>query len=513
MTIPVIPRQKYIPLEDIPKDEAYAGLRIVRCQSDAAAGEAYAASRYEFQTEQAKRSIIPGVMLTLKGAPGRYRIAAMMHPTLRQFTDIVRYDPSNPPLEDFAAINMNTAHEQTQQDFRGAKKENLANFKQYLLEAMRQERTAYLPTISGWQSCTAFDDTVFVAFDESNAHALYGMLYLPKQPVMQSDGQTQTAALFQAAASGLAVKSKALDMFTVTLEVELNVTESDAGQGFADRNGRGSKKNKNLVAQLDHSSALAQLRHSVLTGTVFEKRLADGRGGGISETATKNIVDLSTMEQMLLAVMTRGTKRAEHLKHYHIERFEPFCQEFLKLVQDSFAAQWPIETPKDQEAFRRIYVHGWAFALKALAIAYHDSRRDKLGPLVAAMSAVAKDEHATIDEAKRDYDEAVALAEQSAEPPRIEFVELRRRIQEIDWHRYRKHWIALTNYKRDNNGRKKVREIKDPENPGAKKLIVDAQAQNTPASIATVVNKILSDSWQDLCSHEDAELPKTSGRG
>ena len=435
MSYPVIPRTTYIPTVSVPQDPLFGGLRIVRCQTDDEAREHYAASRYEFQAEHAKRHVIHGVVLGVKGDRNRYRITAMTHPTLRQFTDIVRYDPSDPPLEDYEAMDMNEAHQQTQQDFKGAKKENLANFKQYLLEAILGERIAYLPTVSGWQSSTAFGDTIFVAFDEQNDKALYGTLYLPKKPVMQSDGQTQTAALFQAAKTGLAIKEKALDSFGLTLEIELNVKRDEAGQSFADRNGRGSKKNKNLVAQLDNSSAVAQVRRQALAGTIFERRLADGRSGGATETATASIVDLSTMEQMLLNVMSRGTKKPEHIKHYHVRHFLPFCREFLVLLQDTFGPEWPQDTPKDSEPFRRIYVHGWAFALKALALAYYDSKRDKLGPLAGAIAVNPKDEHATAAEAEDAYKARVAGIEPEA--AKISYDELKDRIRSIDWHRYR----------------------------------------------------------------------------
>jgi uncharacterized protein YfeS len=502
MSIPVIPRTSYIRTEDIPPDPLFGGMRIVRCQTDEAALENYRAGTYEFQTEQAKRHVIHGAVLGLKGSPGGYRVTAMTHPSLRQFTDIVRYDPSDPPLEDYEAIGMNEAHQQTQQDFKGAKKENLADFKQYLIEAILTERTAYLPPVSGWQSSAAFGDTIFVAFDEQNERALYGTLYLPKKPVMQSDGQTQTAALFQAARTGLAIKKDVLDSFGVTLEIELNVTPDQAGQSFADRNGRGSKKNKNLVAQLDISSALAQLRRRALTGTIFEHRLADGRSGGTSETATGSIMDLSTLEQILLNVMTRGNRKPEHIKHYHVEHFAPYCREFLLLLQDMFGDQWPQETPKDREPFRRIYIHGWPFAMKGLALAYHDCNRDKIGPLAGAIGS-PKDEHATPEEAEKAFLDRVALIE--AEPARIPFDDFKERLREIDWHRYRQHWIKLLGHKVDKDGNTKVREIKDPSAPGGKRTIVEGQAQNTAGTINIVVNKILSDSWKDLCSDVNAQ--------
>lgn len=504
MSIPLIPRETLIRTEEIPADERFGGLRIVRCQSDANAMEAYRASRYEFQNEHARRHVIHGAVLAVKGDSQNYRIAAMTHLTLSQFIDVVKYDPSHPPIEDYEAIGMHKSHEQTQQDFKGAKKENLANFRQYILESIIGERTAYLPPVSGWQQKQFFGDTIFVAFDEANEYALYGTLYLPKKPVMQSDGQTQTAALFQAARTGVAIKNGALETFNVTLEIELDVDEVKAGQSFADRNGRGSKKNKNLVAQLDNSSALAQLRRKALEGTIFEDRLADGRSTGATETAPGNIVDLSTMEQMLLNVMTRGARKPEHIKHYHIEEFLPHCREFVLLLQENFGDLWPRVTPKDSEPYRRIYVHGWAFALKALALAFHDAKRDKLGPLAAAISLNSKDEHATIDEAREAYFERVRAA--VAEISRIPLDELKARLRKIDWHRYRKHWIRITGAKVDpRTGKTKTREIRDPEHPGQSKIVVEGKAENTAATISAVVNKILSDNWIELCDAVDAK--------
>jgi hypothetical protein len=332
-------------------------------------------------------------------------------------------------------------------------------------------------------------------------------MYLPKKPVMQSDGQTQTAALFQAAATGLAIKDGALDSFGVTLEVELNVGIWEAGQSFADRNGRGSKKNKNLVTELDKSSALAQLRVKAIEGTVFEGRVANGRNGGVSETATHNIVDLSTLEQMLLLVIFGELRKPELIKVYHVESLLPYCREFFQLLDQNFAAQWPETAPKDQEPYyRRLYVHGWPFGLKALAKAFHDCYRDKIVPLAQPIgSSAAKEEHNTTAEAKEAYLKAVAAVETAGvQPPIITPEEFRDRLQKIDWHRYRKHWIDITGFRIDRkSGKKKIRPIKDGK--GGTLTIVEASAQNTPAAVGKVATKILSTTWTDLTSNVDAK--------
>ena len=75
-------------------------------------------------------------------------------------------------------------------------------------------------------------------------------------------------------------------LLTTSLEIELGVPEEGTGQSFADRNGRGSKKNKNLVIAFDTSAAISQLRSKVVKGTIFEGRLADGRTQGATVTAT-----------------------------------------------------------------------------------------------------------------------------------------------------------------------------------------------------------------------------------
>ncbi|MGK8559543.1 hypothetical protein [Nocardia gipuzkoensis] len=504
MSMPMIPQTTLIPHHEIPSDETYQGLKIVRYQTDPAARQAYDANQYEFQHELDKRHMIRGVTLALKGSDTDYRISATMHPSMRQFVEIVRYDPSADPRDDFNAQETRDAHEQTQQDFKGAKRDNLATFKQYIVEAIRGDRVAYLPTVSGWQPPSAFDDTIFVALDESIPRMLYGWLFLPKRPVLQSDGQTQTAALFQAFTTGNAENTGARDTFGTTLEIELNVPAFRAKQSFADRNGRGSKKNKNLVAQMDSSSALAQLRARAVEGTIFDGRLGDGRSGGATVTATKTIVDLSTMDQMLLAVISRSTAKPHYIKSFHVEHFEPYCREFLLLLEEMFGDKW-VSTSRGSDSYRRLYVHGWPFVLKALATVYHDVRIDVLGPLSAPIgpSSSSKDDHTSKEEAHQAYLDATQQIE--SKPSSLTMEDFKERLRAIDWYRHRQHWIAITGAAVDKNtGRTKTRQIIDA--TGEKITVVEAKAQNTASVIADVVRKIEGQHWRDLTKHVNAAV-------
>ncbi|MDM1328908.1 hypothetical protein [Acinetobacter indicus] len=178
--------------------------------------------------------------------PQHKRIVVTAHPNLGAFIELVKYDPSNPAPINYKAIGMQEMHKQTQSDFKGQKAANRLNFIEYLQEGERSERTLYLPTISGWQSSKFFDKTVFVSFDDHDPNVLYGQIFLPTAPIMQADGQTQTAALFRLADSkeGEDTNLNVHENLVVTLEIELNVNVEKAVQSFADRNGRGSKKIK-----------------------------------------------------------------------------------------------------------------------------------------------------------------------------------------------------------------------------------------------------------------------------
>ncbi|MGW4529286.1 DNA sulfur modification protein DndB [Amycolatopsis sp. NPDC004378] len=496
MSTPFIAQQKLISTTDIPEDSTYGGMRIVRVGSDDEARSNFEGRRYRFQHETEKRHIIRGT-LSLKGAADGYRICVSIHPSLRQFTDIVRYNPSEPPKTvDYEAIGMRAAHEKTQSDFKGAKATNRSDFRRYILEAIRGERVAYLPTVTGWQSIEEFEEDpqpIFVAFDEANPAALYGEVYLPKRPVMQADGQTQTAALFEASQSGVALKNGALDTFFVALEIELKVGVDAAAQSFADRNGRGTKKNANLVATYDTSSALSRLRNAAIKDTVFEGRVADGRSTGATLTAIQNIVDASTLEQMLLNVISHGNRKREHLKHHHIPFVLPYCREFLQMLEDQFGDTW--RDTKQSDTYRRLYVHGWAFALKALALAYNQARRDKLGPIMDVMVQEKTTDHDTIEDLEKKFSDA--MTEATSPSPKITFDELKRRLAAIDWRRDRKHWIQITGFLQEKSGKKKTVKLKT-----TGEVVVAAAASNTPAHISQVENKILSDAWTDLTLHD-----------
>lgn len=488
-----------IPTTAVPKDARYRGLRIVHCQVDPSARDHYANNRYQFQHQSADYTPV-WATLCLKGVKPNYRLVAFTHLSMKQFIDLVKYNPYDPPSDDYNALDMMEAHKQTQSDFKGQKKQNMYDFRNYLLEGIQGNRTLFLPTISGWQSRKDFGKTVFVAFDEQNEYAMYGRLYLPKLPIMQADGQTQTAAIFMAARTVDAVNAGAFETMQVTLEIELNLNSVQAGQSFADRNGRGSKKNRNLVIHLDTSSPLSSLRVQALEGTAFQGRLADGRTTGTSESATPNIVDLSTMEQMLLVAMSNGRLKTEHFKYHHVAHFLPYCKEFVQLLDERFSPDWLEVTPSNKDPFRRLYVHGWPFALKALAKAYHQVRIDKLGPLAAAIGTEdeVKDPRKSIDE--KFQAQVDTIAEKWSKQPPMTFEEFSDRLGAIDWLRYRKHWILLTGCAIKAGG-KRTFKLKET---GEEK--VKAQAPNTAVVIDKVADKILSSTWTDLCGDEDEPL-------
>ena len=95
----MIPNQTKIKNEQITQDPKYKNLRIVRYASNEQDKNNYKNRNFKFQHEHADYSVIKAT-ICLKGAEKTYRLVAVVHPTMKQFIDIVKYDPSNPPTDD-----------------------------------------------------------------------------------------------------------------------------------------------------------------------------------------------------------------------------------------------------------------------------------------------------------------------------------------------------------------------------------------------------------------------------
>ncbi len=512
MAIPKIMNTALIPTKDVPQDEQFLGLRIIHADSDPAAEKAFNANLYEVQSDLRVNRVwgtlaLKGARKGPDGSLGYRLIFTPANPSLREFCRLVKYDPANPPRDDYDAQDMVAAHEQTQSDFKGAKKSNLMDFRNYLSEGMRGERIVYLPPVAAWQSHTHFDQTVFVAVHQPAPGSYYGQIFLPDKPIMQADGQTQTGALFALDATGLAQQER--EHFFTSLEIELKVFPKSAAQSFVDRNGRGTKKNKNLVANLNSVQGLPTLREGAVDGTIFGRRpdapqgrLHDGRNSGTGETATENIIDLSTLEQLCLNVISGGNSKPEHIKGYHVTSLQPFAKDFLEMLERVFGAAWPAKTPDGGDPYRRIYVHGWPFALKAISLAYFASREKEIAPYYEAIKV--QDQHDATEETEETYLKRVAekQAAWSSKPdPAVSAGELERRLKAIDWHRNKKHWINITGHPVTETGAPKTKRLND----GTE--IVVGNAPNTAAVISVVKNKILSDTWTDLTEADEFPAP------
>jgi len=233
---------------------------------------------------------------------------------------------------------------------------------------------------------------------------------------------------------------------------------------------------------------------------VFEHRLANGRNAGTSETQTENIVDLSTMEQMLLNVVSAGRHKPEHIKHHHVQAFLPYAREFLGMLEEIFSAEWVVKPASNRDPFRRVFVHGWPFALKAIALAYHQARIDKLGPLAGAIGA--KDAGLTVAEAF--LAKTRELEADWAETPSVSLDELKERLARVDWRRYRKHWVDITSVS-IKHGKPRTFRLKET---GEEQVI--AMAPNTAAAIGSVKDRLLSANWEALCSTVDHPISELS---
>lgn len=513
MALPKITSTVLIPTSEIPKDPNFMGLRIIHAEEEGGgAAKAYNNNQYEVQHDLTKRAVWG--TLAKRGSykgPGSstgYRLVFMpVNLTLHEFTRLMKYDPANPPKEDYEAQGMKKAHEQTQSDFKGAKKTNLTDFRNYMVESIEGERIAYLPPVAAWQSEKVFDETVFVAAHEPvPGAAYYGQLYLPDKPIMQSDGQTQTAAAFAADAHALALQER--DRFYLTMEIELNVSEKSAAQSFVDRNGRGTKKNKNLVAVYNTVDGLPTLRAAAIEGTVFADRYHDGRNSGTGESATENIIDLSTLEQLCLNVISGGNAKAEHIKGYHVASFTPFVNDFFKMLDRVFGEKaWPKKTPDGGNPYRRLYVHGWPFALKAIALAYYESRINEIAPFYEAIKV--QNSVDPVAETEATYLERVEKKRENwkDKEPSVTADVLEDRLSKVDWRRTRQHWIDMTGYPVTAEGKPKTKKLADNTE------VVVGNAPNTAAAISVVKNTLLSDAWEVLTKQDDFKWKKSDGDG
>ena len=139
-----------------------------------------------------------------------------------------------------------------------------------------------------------------------------------------------------------------------------------------------------------------------------------------------------------------------------------------------------------------------------MAMAFHDCRRDKISPLAQPIGTAVEGEHSTTQEAEAAYLAAIQAEDADAPEPTLDPAEYASQLQQIDWHRYRQHWIAITGSKIDRKtGKKKTRDIKDGE--GGTLSIVQGKAENTAATISNVAAKILSPAWTELISIENAK--------
>ncbi|MBA6295970.1 DNA sulfur modification protein DndB [Colwellia sp. MB02u-9] len=483
---------------DIPENEHFMGLKYLDYNEDQVR-KAFDDNRYEFLTRHDHYTVTGQLSLkgNVKNKEGK-RLSIISAMNLQNFTTTVSYDPSNPPIENYDALGMIDAHEKTQSDFKGAKKTNKQDFASYIVEGMRNDRDIHLPVISGWQTDEVFCDTIFVVYHQVDVNTAYGCLYIPKKPIMQSDGQTQTAALFSVSQNKEAQELGALENLLVTLEIELNVDNVKAAQAFADRNGRGSKKNKNLVISMDTAAPLSKLRAQVLAKTIFDGRIANGRSGGTSVTATENIVDLSTIEQMMAYALTGPSPlKPEHFKHHHLDVLKPYADEFLSMLSTLFSSYWTHPTPPNDDTYRRLYVLGWPFALKGIALAYYYSKQDELEPIKKAM--LERDLVRADMSAQESFSYRILYTEKDIKPL-LSFKELTDRLSQINWIKHKKHWADITGYSLDVDGKKKTWKLKQFGE------VVKTLNQNQMIQVTKVANKICGKTWKDLTSDTDESL-------
>ena len=177
---------------------------------------------------------------------------------------------------------------------------------------------------------------------------------------------------------------------------------------------------------------------------------------------------------------------------------QPYAHEFLKILSDTFGSYWKNPTPENSDPYRKIYVHSWAFALKAIAMVYFNSRLDELRPISRAMMETPP---VSVENTEEFFQSKIDELQTSEKGP-INLDEFKNRLKKICWFRNTKSWIDITGYKKD----KKNSMAKTWNSKYFGKEVVKANAQNQAVIISNVASKILNDSWTDLCSEEEFKV-------
>jgi hypothetical protein len=259
------------------------------------------------------------------------------------------------------------------------------------------------------------------------------------------------------------------------------------------------------VADLTTVGGIKPLMEEAIKGTIFEKRTFRGRDGGISESSTTNILDLATLEQIVVNVCTHGRMKPEHFKDMHVAAYLPAVRDFMQMLERVFGEQWPEDTPEGGDAYRKIYVHGWSFSFKALSRAYYRTRIGELGPLADAM--LSDDLNTVEDDTEQAWKaRAQKLAEDDAarDPNNRKYVApidsktLEERLTKIDWVRHRKHWVDLTGF-----GRKSTDGKPNTKFLASGEKVIRAKAPTQQEVISGIEGTLLSADWTKLTGKAD----------
>src|SRR5690348_12859675 len=107
---PTFPQTQVILTEKVSPDPTFNNLRIVRYQSNSADADHYRSNLYQFQHQPAEYTVLPAV-LCRKGfvSSQKFRVVATVHLSLKSFVDVVKYNPAEPPIDDYEAQGMKQA--------------------------------------------------------------------------------------------------------------------------------------------------------------------------------------------------------------------------------------------------------------------------------------------------------------------------------------------------------------------------------------------------------------------